>query len=238
MKQAYDEEIEIDLKEIFYALRRRILAIVAAGLLFGCLACAYAGFIMSPVYTSSSTMLVLTKETTLTSLTDLQIGSQLTKDYSILVTSRPVLTEVIKELDLPVNYKQLAGMVSVSNPDGTRILQISVNYGDAEMAKEIVDQLSETASAYIGAQMEVTPPKIIEKGEVPTAKSSPNVKRMTMLGILAGLVLSAGVVIVLNIMDDTIRSEEDIQKYLGLSTLSSVPDRKDYINGRKKKPRS
>lgn len=105
---------------------------------------------MKPLYTSSSMMLVLTKETTLSSLADLQMGSQLTKDYSILITSRPVLTDVIDQLDLDMDYKQLKDMITVANQDDTRILQLSVEYSDAKQAKEIVDKLSEVASEYIG----------------------------------------------------------------------------------------
>ncbi|CCX53894.1 putative uncharacterized protein [Dorea formicigenerans CAG:28] len=236
MGKNYDnDEMEIDLLELFYVLKSKILAILGVGLLFGCIACAYAGFLVKPLYTSSSMMLVLTKETTLSSLADLQMGSQLTKDYSILITSRPVLTDVIDQLDLDMDYKQLKDIITVANQDDTRILQLSVEYSDAKQAKEIVDKLSEVASEYIGDKMEVTPPKIIEKGEVPTSRSNTGVAKMAVMGVLAGMILCAGVIVVRTIMDDTIKSEEDIEKYLGLSTLSVIPDRKDYINGSGKK---
>ena len=238
MGKNYDnDEMEIDLLELFYVLKSKILAILGVGLLFGCIACAYAGFLVKPLYTSSSMMLVLTKETTLSSLADLQMGSQLTKDYSILITSRPVLTDVIDQLDLDMDYKQLKNMITVANQDDTRILQLSVEYSDAKQAKEIVDKLSEVASEYIGDKMEVTPPKIIEKGEVPTSRSNTGVAKMAVMGVLAGMILCAGVIVVRQQYYWTIRikSEEDIEKYLGLSTLSVIPDRKDYINGSGKK---
>ena len=96
MDYTYDDDtIEIDLKEIFYALWHRILIILLAGILGGVIAGAYTRYMMTPVYTSSSMLLVLTKETMLSSLADLQIGSQLTNDYSVMITSRPVLEEVI-----------------------------------------------------------------------------------------------------------------------------------------------
>ena len=225
MEKRYEnEEMEIDLLELFYVLRSKILAILMCGIIFGGLAFGYAKYLVTPQYTSSSMMLVLTKETTLSSLADLQIGSQLTKDYSLLITSRPVLTEVVDNLDLNMDYKALKNCITVTNQDDTRILQIAVQYPDAKKAKDIVDELSNVASEYIGEQMEVAPPKIIETGEVSTA-----------MGILLGMILCAGVVVVKALMDDTIRSEEDIEKYLGLSTLSVIPDRKDYINGTGKK---
>ena len=235
-KNIYDDEIEIDLREVFFAIRRKFLVIIATGLFFGCLACIFTKFFMTPVYTSTSSMLVLTKETTLASLADLQMGSQLTNDYRILITSRPVVEEVIGNLNLDTDYKTLTEDITVENPSDTRILNISVDNHDAELAAEIVNEISNVSSEFIGDKMEVTPPKIIEKGEIPTMKSGPSMTKNTLLGILIGLLISGGIVVVMTIMDDTIKCEDDIEKYLGIPMLASVPDRKDYIStGRKNK---
>ena len=234
MENIHDDEMEIDLREIFYALKKRIFMILAVGLLCGCLSCVYTKFFMTPVYTSTSSMLVLTKETTLSSLADLQMGSQLTKDYTVLTTSREVLQKVIENQELNISYKALKSCITLDNPTDTRILNVSVTYPDAEKAKAIVDELANVASAYIGDKMEVIPPKIIEDGEIPTVQTSPSMSKNTMLGLLAGLILSAGIVVVITIMNDSIKTEDDIEKYLGISTLAVVPDRKDYI-GKKKK---
>ena len=234
MENMHDDEMEIDLREIFYALKKRIFMILAVGLLCGCLSCVYTKFFMTPVYTSTSSMLVLTKETTLSSLADLQMGSQLTKDYTVLTTSRDVLQKVIENQELNISYKALKSCITLDNPTDTRILNVSVTYPDAEKAKAIVDELANVASSYIGDKMEVIPPKIIEDGEIPTVQTSPSMSKNTMLGLLAGLILSAGIVVVITIMNDSIKTEDDIEKYLGISTLAVVPDRKDYI-GKKKK---
>ena len=95
-----DDEIEIDLLQLFRALKKRILWIIGAGVLFGGAFGAFSKFVITPQYTSTAMVYILSKETTLTSLADLQIGSQLTKDYKIIVTSRPVLSEVISKLKL------------------------------------------------------------------------------------------------------------------------------------------
>ena len=199
-----DDEVEIDLRELFYALKKHILVILAAILAGAVIAGAATKLLMTPVYSATSTMLVLTKETTLSSLADLQIGTQLTKDYNILITSRT----------------------------DTRILSVTAVDKDPEMAKKIADTLAKTSADFIGDKMEVTPPKIIEEGEVPTIQTSPSTKKNVLIGALAGLVLSAGIIILLTLMDDTIKSEEDIENYLGLTTLASIPDRKDYITGK------
>ena len=99
-----DDEVEIDLLQLFRALKKRILWIVGAGVIMGGAFGLFSKFAITPQYTSTSMVYILSKETTLTSLADLQIGSQLTKDYKIIVTSRPVLSEVISKLKLDLTY--------------------------------------------------------------------------------------------------------------------------------------
>ena len=108
-----DDEVEIDLRELFYALKKRILVILAAILAGAVIAGAVTKLFITPVYSATATMLVLTKETTLSSLADLQIGSQLTKDYNILITSRTVLQDVVDELNLDMTYKELKERITV-----------------------------------------------------------------------------------------------------------------------------
>lgn len=236
MEKLHDnDEMEIDLIEILYALKKKILIIVAALLAGALIAGVYTRLMITPLYNATSTVLVISKETTLTSIADLQFGSQLTKDYSMLITSRSVLEEVIDNLGLDMGYGTLRGSVSINNPDETRILQITVTNPDPELAKKLADELAAVSSDYIGDKMEVVPPKIIEEAEVPASQASPSLSRNVMLGALAGLVLSAGVVTLMTIMDDSLRSEDDIERYLKIPTLASIPDRKDYISGKSKK---
>ena len=236
MEKLHDnDEMEIDLIEILYALKKRALIILAALLAGALIAGVYTKLMITPLYSATSTVLVISKETTLTSIADLQFGSQLTKDYSMLITSRSVLEEVLDNLGLDMGYGALKGNVSINNPSETRILQITVTNPDPQLAKELADELASVSSEYIGDKMEVVPPKIIEEAEVPAAQSSPSMSRNVMLGALAGLALAAGVVILMTVMNDSIRSEDDIERYLNIPTLASIPDRKDYISGKTKK---
>ena len=222
-KKVFEEEI--DLVWIFYALMKKLWLIVVVAAVTACGMAGYTYFNTQPTYTSTSTMLVLTKETTLTSLADLQIGSQLTKDYTVLITSRPVLEQVIEELDLKMNYKQLKGMISISNPEDTRILTISVTTNNGKQAKKIVDKLSEVSAEFVGDKMEVKPPKIIEKGEVSVFRIGPKITKNATIGFFLGALFVCAIVVVLELMNDTIQTEEDIEKYLGVPTLASVPCR-------------
>ena len=86
--------------------------------------------------------------------------------------------------------------------------------------------------------MEVIPPKIIEDGKIATVRTSPSVKKNAALGFLLGFLACAAIVVVYAVMDDTIKTEEDIEKYLGVSVLAKVPDRKDFINSKNRKSKN
>ena len=193
MEKKFDDndEMQIDLLELAYALKKKLWLIIL-GLIVGAFGAGlYSKILLTPIYKSTAMVYVLSKETTLTSLADLQIGSQLTKDYSVLVTSRPVLEQVIEKQKLDMN----------------------------------VDQLK---------------PKIIEEGVPAAYPSSPNVKKNAAMGGLAAAVLISGIICLGVIMDDTIKTEEDVEKYLGLTVLASIPDvdetgKSENEKGRKKK---
>lgn len=218
-------EQEIDLLWLAYALFKKIWLILVVSVICAFGVAGYTYFRVEPTYTSTSSMLVLAKETTLTSLTDLQLGSQLTKDYTLLIKSRPVLNQVIENLDLDMNYKTLDKCISIENPEDTRILYISVTLNDAEQAKVVVDELADVSAEFIGDKMEVTAPKIIEVGEISATKTGPSVFKNTIIGFMAGAFLVCAIIIILELLNDSIQTEEDIERYLEVPTLAIVPDK-------------
>lgn len=220
-----NEEIEIDLMQLWYAVRHRFWLVLLAGFIVADIAFGITKFLITPMYSSSATMLVVTKETTLSSLADLQLGSQLTNDYEILITSRPVLERTIEELDLETNYKQLRNTISISNPNDSRMLIITTLQPDPALAKKVVDTLSEISSEYIAEKMEVTAPKIIEEGEIPITQSSPSLLRNTAIGGMLGILAAVFLICVAVILNDSIQSEDDIERYLQLPVFAVVPDK-------------
>ena len=220
-----NEEIEIDLLQLWNAVRHRIWLVLLAGFIVADIAFAITKFLITPMYSSSATMLVVTKETTLSSLADLQLGSQLTNDYEILISSRPVLQETIEELDLDTDYKHLRNTITISNPNDSRMLIISTLQADPELAKSVVDTLARISSDYIAEKMEVTAPKIIEEGEVPLVQSSPSLVRNTAIGGLLGILAAVFLICVAVILNDSIQTEDDIERYLQLPVLAVIPDK-------------
>ena len=228
-----DDEIEIDILQILRVLKKKLWLILLIGILAGGGAGAYSKYVIIPQYQSTAMVYVLSKETTLASLADLQIGSQLTKDFKIIITSRPVLTEVINKLGLNLSYEGLVDKITIVNPKDTRILSITAQDPSPQMAKNIADSVATTASEYIGDIMEMVPPKIIEEGVVPARKSSPSNAKNAVMGAAAGMILVCAIVTLQVVLNDTIQSEEDIEKYLNLTVLASVPLREKGIKENK-----
>ena len=219
------EEIEIDLLQLWNAVRHRIWLVLLAGFIVADIAFAITKFLITPMYSSSATMLVVTKETTLSSLADLQLGSQLTNDYESLISSRPVLQQTVEELNLDISYKRLRSMITISNPNDSRMLIISTMQPDPELAKSVVDTVAQISSEYIAEKMEVTAPKIIEEGEVPINQSSPSLLRNTAIGGMLGILAAVFLICVAVILNDSIQTEDDIERYLQLPVLAVVPDK-------------
>lgn len=231
-----DDAMEIDLLELFRAWKRRIWLILLVTFLGGSIGFAFSKLALTPQFTSTAMMYVLSKETTLTSLADLQIGSQLTQDYKVITTSRPVLEGVIEELGLDLTYEQLKQKISIGNPQDTRILSVTVTDPDPQMAKKIVDSVANVSSEYIGDIMEMIPPKMIEDGQLPTQKSSPSNAKNAMLGAMLGMILTCGLITLQIILNDTIQTEEDVEKYLGLTVLAEIPVRDgEEVSGKSEK---
>lgn len=220
-----NEIAEIDLLQLFFELKKNLLKIILAAIIGGVIAGAYSRFMIVPKYKSTAMMYVLSKETTLTSLADLQIGSQLTNDYKTIVTSRPVLENVAEKLDLNYGYKRLAKKISISNPQNTRIITITAEDPNPQMAKKIADTVATISADMISDIMEMVPPKMIEPGEIPISKSSPSNGKNAALGAIAGIIAACIWIIWQMLMNDSIKTTEDVNNTLGISVLASIPER-------------
>ena len=230
-----DDEIEIDLKELFYVIKRKLWIILLTGIVGAVGFGLFTAMVIKPVYTSSTMIYIVNTTTTLTSLTDLQLGTQLTKDYKVLVTSRPVTGQVITNLDLNLSHEQLVKKIKVDNPTDTRILTISVEDTDPYMAKSIADEFASVASARMAEIMDSAPPNIVEEAYLPTQKTKPSITKNTMIGGLAGVFLAGAIILVLFVMNDAIKTPEDVEKYLGLNTLATIPVFEGETGAKKKK---
>jgi capsular polysaccharide biosynthesis protein len=176
---------------------------------------------------------------------DLQTGTQLTKDYQELVTSRPVLEEVRSELSLDMDNKELKKKISVDVPTDTRIVTITVEDSSPEMARAIADAIRNSASEHISAVMNTEAVNVVEEANLPEEQSSPKILKDTVIGGAFGAFIAVVFIILIYIMDDTIKNPDDIEHYLKVSVLGSIPyveersgDNEKKKSKRRKKHRS
>ena len=167
MEKEYDDEIEIDLVELLYALRRKLIWICLAGMICGAAAFGYTRLVLKPMYQSTTTMLVLTKETTLASLADLQMGTQLTKDYEELILGRTVLEKVIAQYQLDESYESLKKRVSVENTTNTRIISITVKDPNPANAQIIANSIRDVAAVHIKDVTDVEAVNVADEANLP-----------------------------------------------------------------------
>ena len=218
-----EHEDEIDLVELFFLLKRKIWIILAAGLILATATGIFTKFCIKPMYSSTAKLYILSQSTSITSLADLQIGTSLTKDYVQLVQSRPVVEDVIANLNLNRTYEEVLSQMTFENPADTRILVITAEDNDPVLAKDMVDEFAAVAGKSISKIMKADEPSVVELGYVSEKPVSPNLLKNIAIGFLLGVFLAAAIIIVLNLIDDTVKSPEDIEKYLGLNTLTSIP---------------
>lgn len=232
-----NEEMEIDLLELFFYLLQRFWIIFVCMVLCAGMALGYTKLAMTPMYSSSSTIYIVGAGNDMTSLlSDLQAGSQLTSDYKYLATSQPVVEKVINDLELDMESDTLAQRISTENPSDSHMLKLTVRDEDPHMAKVIVDDLTEVMIKQVAAVMENSEPNIVHMGKEDDKPVSPSTKKNTLMGAALGLVLCVMFFTVMFIMDDRIKDPADVERYLGLNVLGSIPI--DEESGEEKTKRS
>lgn len=233
-----NDEVEIDLRDIFAILINKLAIIVLAAVLGAAVAFTFTKFLVSPVYQARTQVYVTNNSLTTTDqikVTDLQSSNYLTKDYMILVKSNPVLDKVIADLNLKMSTSALAGKIHVSTPTDTRILTIAANDKDPMMAKKIADAVREASKAQIQSVMGIETVNTVEEAKLPESPISPNTKMNTLIGFMLGFVIAIAVIIIRFMLDDTIKAQEDVEKYLGLSVLGLIPELETTDSKKKKK---
>lgn len=232
------EEDTIDLGAIFNLLLARIGWIILMGVLVGIVAFVITKFVIVPKYTTSTQILVINENKNAADSTanavnfsNIQSSTYLAKDYVYMITSKPVMQQVISELGLQdISYSDLASQISVTTPDDTRILIISVTDEDPVKAKQIADSVRENSIEHIQSVIGTDTVRSIDGdigAVIPTSQSSPNVKRDTILGVLLGIIIACAIIILRYILDDSIKTEEDVHNRIGLSVLVNMPFKND-----------
>ena len=229
-----NDEIEIDLGEIFHLILSRLGLIILSGIILGVISIIGTMLFITPQYESTTKIMVLNKQdsNTLTSA-DMQTSTQLTKDYAELIKSRTVLEGVIAQLNLNITYQQLLGKLTVDTSTDSRIVTIIVSDEDPYTASEMANAIRDMAAEHIQSVMDIEAVNVVDSAN----KASPSLAKNGVIGGLLGVIIAMAIVIIIYLTNDTIKVEEDVERYLGLSVLGSIPYSEKESRSKKQKSR-
>lgn len=218
-------ETEIDLLELFYLIWGHLWQAMLCLIVGGAVAFAYTYYFVAPTYQATAKIyMVSAAEDSLINLGDLNLGSSLATDYKEMMKVRPILEDVIRNLELDTSTDALSKQISINGASDSRLLNIVVTDTNPFRAADIANEMANQAVVYLPMFMECKAPNIAETALVPTKKAGPNITRNTMIGAMAGFVLYSGILILLYLMNDTLVTPEDVEKYLGVQPLATIPE--------------
>ena len=219
-----NQTVEIDLWEIVTLLLDRFWIILGGFIIAASAAFVFSNFFITPTYKSTTQIAVLSRQNNdNVTVSDMQLSSQLTKDYVVLIKSRFVLEQVIDNFGLSESYDSLNKDVAVTTTPDSRIVSITVTDVNPARARDIADAIRDTSSEHIMNVMNVEAVNVAEFANLPERPSAPNIRMYTMVGALAGAVLAAAFILIRFFLDDSIKTSDDVARYLEISTLAMVP---------------
>ena len=222
-----NDEIEIDLGEIFGLILHWIWLILLVAFICGAIGFAFSKYVLPEQFKSTTRVYILNQNDSSNAMSqsEMQAGAQLTKDYGQLITSRTVLEQVIEDLSLTdsYTYEQFKEKIAVSTPTDTRLIDITVTDTDPKTAQNIANDVRIVASEHIQNVMQIDAVNVVDEANLPTKKAAPSNGRNALIAAMLGALFVSAIVIIRFLMDDTIKTSDDVEKYLGLSTLALIP---------------
>jgi len=226
-----NEYIQFDLRKIVNGLIRRFWLIVIAAVLCGALLFSYATFLVTPLYESSVLMYVNNSSFSVgassfsISSSEITAAKSLVETYQVILKTRMTLNDVIRLGELNRSYESLRGMIRTETVNETEVFSITVTSPDPYEAEHIANTIGRVLPDKIGNVVEGSSVRVVDYAVVPSSKVSPNITMYTAVGLLMGMVLGCGIIVVMEIADDRIRSEEYLLDRFGNTPLLAViPD--------------
>lgn len=217
-------EQELDLRDLWHMVANRWQFIVVIPLVAMLISAVVSIFFITPQYQSSATLLVLKQQPEQSlQYSDLQISRQLVQTYREIARSRRVLDSVIDNLKLDYSYGQLREKVEVTSVRDTEVIHITVTDPNPRLARRIANQVADSFKAQTEEIMQLESVTILDYAVIPSRPVSPRIPLNIAIALVVGLMVAAGLVFLLEYLDNTVKTPEDVQEYLGLPVLGIFP---------------
>lgn len=224
-KKGQQEPKTVDLMGMFFRILEKFWVVLVSAVICGTLMGMIAKNSVT-TYSATAKLYIVNKENSGVNIADLQLGTVLTLDYQEVFKTWEVHKMVIEELNLPYSYEQMQSMLSISNPEDTRILYITVSNPDAKMAAAIANSYAEAAKTFITNTMDGVEPSDFSSAMEPSIGYSANTGTSAVIGFVGGGVLAIAILALLFVLDNRPRSPEAIRQHGGIPTLSVFPSNK------------
>lgn len=221
-----DDEIEIDLWELFQILLKNWLWILLSTLGCAILGLLITMFLITPKYRAEATMIVNTRQDQTATVTNDQITSaqKLVDTYSIIIRSRRVIDPIMEKLNIEDEYEDFVETILVESVNDTQVMSIQVENKDPEIALQVVQEIVDRAPEAIISTVEAGSVNVVSEPYVNAEEPvSPSKLKNIAITAFIGLFISSGTFLLIAFLDNTFKSEEDIQKQLGLVTIGIIP---------------
>ena len=221
--------IQLDIMLLLRRIWEKKILIVLVTLLFAAVSLAYSIFVITPQYASTTKVYVVNQtkdEKKAITTQDVQLGSLLVKDYKEIILSNKVMEDSAEKSGLGLTAKQLAGKVSVDAPKDTRIISITVQDKDPQVASDLANTVKSVSADQIKDVTKIDDVTTLEEAKAATSPSSPTIPRNAILATALGFILAVAGVVLFELLDDRVKRAEDIEEAMGLVLLGVVPDTK------------
>lgn len=222
---------ELDLKELFFMFWNKKLEIILITLMFVAVGIGYSYFFVKPEYTSTTSLVLAQSSSSgqtgdgAISATDLTMNSKLVSTYSELIKRKAILGQVCENLNIPdSNIQELRGKIKVNSAKNTEIIEISVTNKDPNIAAAIANEIAKVFGEKIVEIYNISNVYLLDRAEANAVPSNINHMKDVVIFAFIGLVIAAVYVLLANMLDNTIRTEQDVEATTELLVLSSIPN--------------
>lgn len=220
-------EETISLKEIFDVIKKRFWMIVSFVVGAALIAAVASYFLLTPKYESTSQFIVnqgKTEEENQYSVNDIKSNVEIINTYNVIITSNAILAKVVDDLNLSYDTGTLEDKIDVSSEEDSQVVNVTVTDTDPDMAADIANSIVGTFKEDIPEILDVDNVSILTEATVKPDQSpvSPHPKLNIAIAIVLGGMVGVGLAFLLEYMDNTIRTEEDVEKKLGLPVFGSI----------------
>ena len=222
---------ELDLKELFFMFWNKKLEIILITLMFVAVGIGYSYFFVKPEYTSTTSLVLAQSSSSgqtgdgAISATDLTMNSKLVPTYSELIKRKAILGQVCENLNIPdSNIQELRGKIKVNSAKNTEIIEISVTNKDPNKAAAIANEIAKVFGEKIVEIYNISNVYLLDRAEANAVPSNINHMKDVVIFAFIGLVIAAVYVLIANMLDNTIKTEQDVEATTELLVLSSIPN--------------